>query len=61
MEVDFEKSLKRLDEITNKISAGDISLDESLALYAEAKEIIAKLQEALEQAKDKVEKVVEID
>ncbi len=60
MEVDFEKSLKRLDEITNKISSGDISLDESLALYAEAKEIIAKLQEALEQAKDKVEKVVEI-
>ena len=61
MEVDFEKSLKRLDEITNKISSGDISLDESLALYAEAKEIITKLQEALKQAKDKVEKVVEID
>ncbi len=61
MEIDFEKSLKRLDEITNKISSGDISLDESLALYKEAKEIIAKLQAALEEAKDKVEKVVEID
>lgn len=61
MEIDFEKSLKRLDEITNKISGGDISLDESLALYKEAKEIIAKLQAALEEAKDKVEKVVEID
>ena len=59
--MDFEKSLKRLDEITNKISSGDISLDESLALYEEAKGIIAQLNKALKDAEEKVEKVIEID
>ena len=61
MNIDFEKSLKRLDEITNKISSGDISLDESLALYEEAKGIIAQLNKALKDAEEKVEKVIEID
>ena len=59
--MDFEKSLKRLDEITKKISSGDISLDESLVLYQEAKEIIANMQKALKEAEEKVEKVIEID
>ena len=59
--LDFESSLKRLEEIVNKISAGKISLDESLALYKEGQEIIKNLETQLKEAEDKVEKVVEID
>ena len=59
--LDFEKSLKRLEEIVNKISNGKISLDESLSLYQEGQEIIKNLEEQLKEAESKVEKIVEID
>ena len=59
--LDFEKSLKRLEEIVNKISDGKISLDESLELYKEGQEIIKNLETQLKEAEDKVEKVIEIE
>ena len=59
--LDFESSLKRLEEIVNKISSGKISLDESLALYKEGQEIIKNLETQLNEAEEKVEKVIEID
>ena len=59
--LDFESSLKRLEEIVNKISAGKISLDESLALYKEGQEIIKNLEAQLNEAEEKVEKVIEIN
>ena len=57
--LDFEKEMKRLDEIVSKISSQNVSLDESLALYQEGQMIIKSLEKALEEAKDKVEKVIE--
>ena len=48
--LDFESSLKRLEEIVNKISSGKISLDESLALYKEGQEIIKNLETQLNEA-----------
>ena len=57
--IDFEKEMKRLDEIANKISSQDLSLDECLALYQEGQKIIKTLETALESAKEKVEKVIE--
>ena len=59
--LDFESSLKRLEEIVNKISSGKISLDESLLLYKEGQEIIKNLETQLKEAEDKVEKVIEIE
>ena len=59
--LDFESSLKRLEEIVNKISSGKISLDESLALYKEGQEIIKNLESQLNEAEEKVEKVIEMD
>ena len=56
---DFEKEMKRLDEIVAKISSQDLSLDESLSLYKEGQEIVKKLEKALEAAQEKVEKVIE--
>ena len=57
--LDFEKEMKRLDEIVNKISSQNVSLDESLALYQEGQAIIKKLEKGLEEAQNKVEKVIE--
>ena len=56
---DFEKEMKRLDEIVAKISSQDLPLDECLALYKEGQEIVKKLEKALEQAQEKIEKVIE--
>ena len=57
--IDFEKEMKRLDEIANKISSQDLSLDECLALYQEGQKIIKNLEKALAEAAEKVEKVIE--
>ena len=57
--LDFEKEMKRLDEIVNKISSQNVSLDESLVLYQEGQAIIKKLEKGLEEAQNKVEKVIE--
>ena len=56
---DFEKEMKRLDEIVAKISSQELSLDECLALFKEGQEIVKKLEKALEEASEKIEKVIE--
>ena len=56
---DFEKEMKRLDEIVNMISSQDLPLDECLTLYKEGQEIVKKLEKALETAQEKIEKVIE--
>ena len=58
-EFDFEKALKRLDEITSLITKGELSLDESIKLYQEGQEIVSAFQKALKEAEDKVEKIIE--
>ena len=57
--IDFEKEMKRLDEIANKISSQDLPLDECLALYQEGQKIIKNLEKVLAEAAEKVEKVIE--
>ena len=57
--IDFEKEMKRLDEIVDKISSQNLPLDECLSLYQEGQKIIKTLETALESAKEKVEKVIE--
>ena len=56
---DFEKEMKHLDEIVAKISSQTLSLDECLTLYKEGQEIVKKLEKALEEATEKIEKVIE--
>ena len=55
---DFEKEMKRLDEIVAKISAQTLSLDECLTLYKEGQAIVKKLEKALEEATEKIEMVI---
>ena len=58
--IDFEKELKRLEEISSKMENKAISLDESIALYEEGIKITKKLEEALKEAEKKVEAVIEV-
>ena len=59
--VDFEKELKRLDEIVNKIQDESLPLDESVKLYEEGNKIIATLKEELAKAEEKIENIVDIN
>ena len=58
---DFKKEMERLDEIVDKISNKALPLDEALKLYEEGVKIVKDLEKQLEEARDKVEKVVDID
>ena len=58
--IDFAKEVTRLDEIVEEVSSKTLSLDESLKLYEEGVAIIAKLEAALKEAQEKVEKIVTI-
>lgn len=53
--MDFEKKLKRLEEIVHKMEKGDLSLEESLKVFEEgvklSRECNAKLAEAEAQVK----------
>ena len=60
-EINFEKELERLKEIVSLIQQKDLSLDESLKLYEEGAKIVKLLNEELEKAEKKVEKVIDID
>ena len=59
--LDFAKEIARLDEIVDEVSSKVNSLDESLKLYEEGQQIIKKLEDALKEAEEKVEKIVQID
>ena len=59
--IDFAKEVARLDEIVEEVSSKALSLDESLKLYEEGVAIIAKLEGALKEAQEKVEKIVTIE
>ena len=56
--VDFEAAQQKLEEILQRLSEDDVSLDESVTLYATASELIAQCSAALKNA---VLKVQEID
>ena len=59
--IDFAKEVARLDEIVEEVSSKALSLDESLKLYEEGTAIIAKLEKALKEAQEKVDKIVTIE
>ena len=59
--IDFAKEMERLDEIVDEISSKALPLEESLKLYEEGNNIIRELEEALKEAQEKVEKIVDIE
>ncbi len=55
--MEFEKEMIRLKEISDKMSDGGISLDESMKLYTEAVALSKQLGDYIENAKLKIEQL----
>lgn len=59
--MDFEKKLKRLEEIVQKMEKGDLALDESLKLFEEGVKLSRECHAQLTQAEAQVKKLVSFD
>lgn len=53
-EMDFEAALNELEEIANKLEKGEVSLDESLELYARSFKLIKGCSKKLKAAKQRI-------
>lgn len=50
----FEESYERLEKILEKINLGEVSLEESIALYEEADTLIGKCNKKIDAAEKKI-------
>lgn len=53
----FEKSLKKIDDIIENLSSGEVPLEEALELYRSGADELAKCKKMLENAEKTVMKV----
>ncbi|MBR5808547.1 MAG: exodeoxyribonuclease VII small subunit [Clostridia bacterium] len=56
---DFEKMMAELNEITDKLESGELSLADSMALFEKGVELTRKCGELLNEAKQKIVKITE--
>lgn len=54
----FEKSVKELEEIVNRLEKGDVALDESLELFEKGIKLAKECNEMLDKAEKKVSVLV---
>jgi len=59
--MDFEKKLKRLEEIVHKMEEGDIALDKSLEMFEEGIRLSRECQSQLTEAEQKVVKLLKVE
>ena len=57
----FERDLKRLEEIVRALEAGDMPLERSLALYEEGLALSKRCGKTLDQAEARIEALMERD
>ena len=57
-EISFEESLKRLENLVNKMELGDATLEQSLVWFEEGMDLIKLCQIQLNNAEQKVEELV---
>ena len=55
----YEKAVKRLEEIVNKLESGAAPLDESIALFSEGAELVKTCTAILDEAEQKVKILTE--
>jgi len=56
-EINFEESLKRLENIVSKMESGSVPLDKALSMYEEGMEIASICTKALDKAEVKLKKI----
>ena len=59
--MDFEKNLKRLEDIVGKMEKGDISLEDSLKFFEEGVKLSRECNSKLTDAELKVKKLMSFD
>ena len=52
---DFEKELRRLEEISQQLQSGETGIEQSMELYAEGVKLAEMLQKRLNTYKSKIE------
>ncbi|ACL69407.1 exodeoxyribonuclease VII small subunit [Halothermothrix orenii] len=57
-ELNFEKALKRLEEIVDCLETGGLSLDKSLERFSEGVKLVNYCNQELNKAEEKIEKVL---
>ena len=57
-EISFEESLKRLENLVNKMESGDATLEQSLVWFEEGMDLIKLCQIQLNNAEQKVQELV---
>ncbi|MCK4322225.1 exodeoxyribonuclease VII small subunit [candidate division WOR-3 bacterium] len=56
--MEFEKTLKRLEEIVDTLEKGELPLEESLKLFEEGMKLLAELKKYLSSAEVKIQKLI---
>lgn len=56
---DFETSLKELEQLVERMEAGELGLDESLQAFERGIQLSRSCQKALEEAEQKVQMLIE--
>ncbi len=59
--MEFEKKLKRLEDIVEKMESGDLSLDDSMKLFEEGVKMSRECQAQLSVAEEKVKLLLSVD
>lgn len=57
MKLTFEQAMDRLEEISETLSTGEVSIDKSLELYAEGTKLIKMCSEKLKSVSLKIEEI----
>ena len=57
-EISFEESLKRLEDLVNKMESGDATLEQSLVWFEEGMDLLKLCQVQLNNAEQKVQELV---
>ena len=55
----FEDSLKQLEDLVERLESGEVSLEESLQDFERGVALVRTLRERLDQAQQRVDKIVE--
>lgn len=58
---DYEKAIKRLEEIVEIFEEGNISLDEAMKLFEEGTRLTAGCYEVLQKAEQKITQLSELE
>lgn len=60
-DMNYEESVKRLEEIVEKLESGELSLEESIKLFEEGTKLTASCYDILKNAEQKITNISELE